>query len=102
MNMTDNNGRGLQNADKETRERVAKMGGDARANDEDVRSGELGRKGGEARADDEDVRSGELGRMGAEARWNKEDQNEEDKTNNRKITVIRQGTYTGIVPYSCE
>ena len=30
-----------------------------------------GRKGGEARAQDHDVRSGKLGRMGAAARWKK-------------------------------
>jgi hypothetical protein len=65
----DNSKRGLANADPATRHRVAKAGGDARADDPDIRSGEVGRKGGQARADDPDVKSGELGRQGAEARW---------------------------------
>lgn len=35
---------------------------------------EIGQKGGQARADDPDVRSGELGRRGAEARWGKDEE----------------------------
>lgn len=39
----------------------------------DERTIEAAQKGGEARADDEDVRSGKLGKMGAEARWGNEE-----------------------------
>ncbi len=72
-NNSGNSNRGLANADEETRSRVAHEGGEARAQDEDIKSGELGRKGGQARAQDEDVKSGELGKQGAEARLNKDD-----------------------------
>lgn len=91
--MNDNSKRGLASADEQTRQRVAHEGGQARAQDEDVKSGELGRKGGEAtkkkygpefyqeigqkggqaRSEDEDVKSGELGRQGGESSWGDDD-----------------------------
>lgn len=37
-----------------------------------------GRKGGLARANDPDVKSGELGRQGAAARWGKSEETEEE------------------------
>jgi general stress protein YciG len=44
--MGDDSNKGLASADKETRERVAKKGGEARAQDKEGLS-EAGRKGGE-------------------------------------------------------
>lgn len=98
----DNKARGLASADEATRKRISKLGGNVRASDPDIRSGEVGSKGGNAtkqkygqtdqnqdgksdyyqklgslggnaRATDEDVRSGELGKKGAAARWGKDE-----------------------------
>lgn len=49
---------------------AGRMGGETRREQlGEERYKELGKMGGQERADDEDVKSGELGRQGAEARW---------------------------------
>ncbi len=76
--MTDDK-RGLASADEETRERVAEKGGESsptKFKPGDPRAKMAGQKGGEARSNDPDVRSGELGRKGAAARWGKDDEEE--------------------------
>lgn len=68
--------RGLANADPQTRQRVAHQGGQAsptKFKKGDPRAREAGQKGGQARAQDPDVTSGQLGRQGAAARWKKDD-----------------------------
>jgi general stress protein YciG len=50
---------------REFYQEIGKKGGEARADDEDVRSGELGRKGGEAVSQDREHMS-EIGRKGGE------------------------------------
>lgn len=75
-----NNMRGFAKMKQQGRDdevkRIASKGGQAsptkfKAND--PRTEQAARKGGEARADDEDVQSGELGRKGAQARWGSQD-----------------------------
>ncbi len=60
-------------------EEIASLGGQAsptKFTPGDPRAKQAGKKGGEARADDPDVKSGELGRKGAEARWGKQENDE--------------------------
>ena len=67
--------RGLANADMKTRQRVAHQGGQAsptKFKKGDPRAREAGHKGGQARAQAQDVLSGQLGRQGAAARWKKD------------------------------
>jgi hypothetical protein len=70
--MSDDNNRGLASADEETKERVAKAGGEARAQDKEGLS-EAGKKGGQdphekrgLQAADEETRE-EVARKGGQA-----------------------------------
>lgn len=75
----DNQKRGLAAADQETRERVAKEGGEARA--EKTNMSELGRKGGESTAEkygDEFYQ--EIGRMGGQARGNQQSGDDQEES----------------------
>jgi general stress protein YciG len=68
------NGRGLAQADLETRQRVAHAGGvssPTKFTSGDRRASLAGQKGGQARAQAQDMKSGEVGRRGAAARWSK-------------------------------
>ena len=72
--------RGLANADMQTRQRVAHQGGQAsptKFQKGDPRARAAGQKGGQARAKDQDVKSGQLGRQGAAARWGKDQSTDE-------------------------
>ena len=65
MSQEDNtSNRGLASADEETKERVAKAGGEARAQDKEGLS-EAGRKGGESFSQDSEHMS-EIGRKGGQ------------------------------------
>lgn len=77
--MPDEGKRGLARADPATRQRVAQQGGissPTKFKQGDPRAKLAGRKGGQARASDPDVQSGELGRRGAAARWGKDETDE--------------------------
>jgi len=63
MSSSDDN-RGLASADEETKERVAKAGGEARAQDKEGLS-EAGRKGGETVSQDREHMS-EIGKKGGQ------------------------------------
>ncbi len=65
--MVDNSNRGLASADEETKERVAKAGGEARAQDKEGLS-EAGRKGGETVKEERGPEFySEIGRKGGES-----------------------------------
>ncbi len=70
--MADSDKRGFAAMSKNEVQNIASKGGNAsptKFQKGDKRTMKAAQKGGEARAQDKDVKSGELGRKGAQARW---------------------------------